>query len=111
MLLCPNHHTMIDDLRPDDFPVERLAAMRAAHLAASAGTAWCSDEQASAYAKDAILISGFSLTAIPVPVEGARTATAGAHIEIHASSGGSFGSAPAPSVSLDPNEDEVPPVE
>src|ERR1700687_2167778 len=31
ILLCPNHHTEVDDLRPDDFPPDVLFKMKADH--------------------------------------------------------------------------------
>lgn len=33
MLLCPTHHKLIDQLRPDDFPVDDLRRMKAKHEA------------------------------------------------------------------------------
>ncbi len=90
MLLCPNHHKLIDRLRPGDFPVERLTAMRARHLDHAASD-WCNVAEAEAFAVAAIS-SG------PVPVVLERSAAilgaariarpAGAHLEISGQGGG-----------------------
>jgi hypothetical protein len=95
MLLCPNHHTLIDDLRPDDFPVDRLVEMRARHLAASVGATWCSDQDAlMRYAIDAIIISGYSVPS-EVPVEEEHRASAEGHIEFGSGNAAASFSPPA----------------
>lgn len=99
MLLCPNHHTEIDDLRPDDFPPERLVAMRARHLAASSGgeIRWCTEKQAAAFATDAIAFflaaqgTAATVQAVPGRAKGAMAASA-ARVDVTA--GGTTGATP-----------------
>jgi len=54
MLLCPGHHVRIDDLLPDEHPVELLVEMRARHLSHVAAEPWCTDDEALRYSAFAI---------------------------------------------------------
>lgn len=45
MVLCPGCHKRVDDLEPDDHPVERLEEMRRRHLEHEAATPWATDNQ------------------------------------------------------------------
>lgn len=49
LLVCPNHHRLIDLLNPDDYTAERLRQIKATHEGRCAGT-WATDEQLSRYA-------------------------------------------------------------
>ena len=55
MLLCPNCHTRIDELEPDEHPVERLVAMKERHLEHHAFEPWASEEQLVRYTVMAVV--------------------------------------------------------
>jgi len=48
MLLCPRHHKLIDQLRPDDYPVAELRRMKAEHEA-RAEHDWATDDELTVY--------------------------------------------------------------
>jgi hypothetical protein len=54
ILLCPNHHHVIDALEPDTHTVELLLEMKQRHEARAEPTPWTSDEKLSAFATLAI---------------------------------------------------------
>lgn len=54
MLLCPKHHTLVDDLEPDAHSVERLQEMRANHLLHASEGLWCTHDDLSRFAAMAI---------------------------------------------------------
>jgi hypothetical protein len=54
MLLCPNHHTLIDSLDPDSYSVERLKEMKRRHLEHEAAKDWANNEALTFYARQAI---------------------------------------------------------
>jgi hypothetical protein len=49
MLLCPNHHTEIDDLDPDAYTVERLIKMKEDHESRG-NPVWAPEEQLESFA-------------------------------------------------------------
>jgi len=50
LLLCPNHHDLIDELEPDRFSVDDLLDMKRAHETRRADdTNWCTDELAEQF--------------------------------------------------------------
>jgi hypothetical protein len=51
MLLCPQHHKLVDRLRPDDFPPEVLLDMKERHLEHRAAQDWVSEEEAGRIAR------------------------------------------------------------
>lgn len=56
MLLCPKHHKLIDRLEPEEYPVDRLLEIRAAHLTHSPEKEWCTEAQAEQFAQLALAI-------------------------------------------------------
>jgi len=55
ILMCPNHHNLIDDLEPDRYSVDVLTEMKQrAELHGGAATAWADDEMLSRLARSAI---------------------------------------------------------
>ena len=54
MLLCPNHHTLIDSIDPDSYSVERLKEMKRRHLEHEAAKDWANNEALTFYARQAI---------------------------------------------------------
>jgi len=72
MLLCPKHHKIIDWLRPDDYPVEVLTAMKDRH-ANCFDTSECwppSDAELVAFARQAIedAVRSAAAQALEVPM-------------------------------------------
>lgn len=50
ILLCPNHHTLIDEVEPDQHPVERLKEMKQTHETRSLSRSeWASDDDLDRY--------------------------------------------------------------
>ena len=58
ILLCPTHHTVIDDTEPDRFTVDKLRRMKEAAAAANQplpdGTTWCDDNALEAISAAAL---------------------------------------------------------
>jgi hypothetical protein len=51
LLLCPNHHTVIDSLLPDDHPVEKLVEMKREHEEQSdTSQPWAPEEELTRFA-------------------------------------------------------------
>jgi hypothetical protein len=50
LLLCPNHHRMVDALDPDAYPVDRLLRMKELAHERCGGTRWASEEQYEEFA-------------------------------------------------------------
>lgn len=67
MLLCPDDHTLIDDLLPDEHPVERLQEMRAKHLSHAAEGWHPSEEDQVRFTIMVIEDSGYWVSSIPGP--------------------------------------------
>jgi hypothetical protein len=80
MLLCPKHHKLVDKLRPDEYPVDRLQGMKERHLEHEAESGWLSEEQAEQFA--AQLIAELSGTAVSVQAQ------AGSAVSFQAQAGG-----------------------
>lgn len=118
ILLCPNHHNLVDDLEPDAWPVERLLEMKARHEnGPGSGRHWATDQDYERFAVEAIRVTyavvnrGDQVTAAGtvgsahnagVAIEAAAE-TATVHVTAHDSGSGAEGSerieekpAPAP---------------
>jgi hypothetical protein len=55
ILLCPTHHSVIDETEPALFPPDKLFRMKArAESVRPMGSAWCSDEALDRYARAAL---------------------------------------------------------
>jgi hypothetical protein len=54
ILLCPNHHKLIDRLEPEAYPPERLRTMRDRHHRSFEGTEWASDSDLERFAALAV---------------------------------------------------------
>jgi hypothetical protein len=50
MLLCPNHHRLIDCLEPDQYPVSRLLEIKQRAEDRCGGAKWASDDELHRYA-------------------------------------------------------------
>jgi hypothetical protein len=59
MLVCPDHHALIDDLLPDEHTVERLVDMRARHLDHAAAIEWSDEAALSRFTILAFEVSGY----------------------------------------------------
>lgn len=100
LLLCPGCHTLIDELEPDAYPVERLQAMKERHLAHHGAHEWATEEQLVRYA--ALAIAEYHRYRTPAsPPLSTLTVTVGAQLEVvHAADGGidvvNVGDEPAP---------------
>lgn len=56
LLLCPNHHSLIDDLEPDRYTVEELAAMKDRAERHAPSAQWADDRSFERMARSAITI-------------------------------------------------------
>lgn len=61
MLLCPKSHRLVDRLRPQDWPVERLQKIKEDHEGRNVDVAygargWATDQQLARFARDALQI-------------------------------------------------------
>lgn len=64
LLLCPNHHDLIDELEPQRFSVDDLCDMKAAHERDRPGDRdWCSEEDSSAFVVKLALTNGYAILA------------------------------------------------
>jgi hypothetical protein len=54
LLLCPNHHALIDDLEPDRYTVELLEAMKARAEQHGGSTEWADEHDMDTMARSAI---------------------------------------------------------
>jgi len=82
ILMCPNHHVMIDDLEAERFTVEALLEMKAKALEANArrGTleSWATDAQLDCYVTLASVAMQRHYAGLEAPVSVDLTATAAA---------------------------------
>ena len=71
LLLCPNHHHLIDDLDPDRYPAEKLFAMKQRGLDASRGLPSWAEERVDGLVAAALLVYRRHLDPpdAPFPVE------------------------------------------
>ena len=72
MLLCPNHHKLIDDLEPDAYPVAMLVKMRDQHVERAQDACWRpSEAEQTAFAREAIedAVRAASMYTAPPTVE------------------------------------------
>jgi hypothetical protein len=60
MLLCPHHHTLIDEFEPGDHPVGKLQDMKELHVNHTAGAPWYTDADLDRFAVGALVNSGYS---------------------------------------------------
>jgi hypothetical protein len=64
LLLCPNHHELIDELEPERFSVNDLHDMKYAHESHRPGDReWCSDEQAEQFIMKLVVTHSLELLA------------------------------------------------
>lgn len=84
ILLCPNHHTEIDDVDPDRYPPEALYQMKATAESYPA-TLWCSEAVLTASANRLLTVMRWLDKAGPLPghveVQGATASAGGAFHE------------------------------
>lgn len=64
ILLCPNHHDLIDELEPQRWTVEDLCDMKAAHENRRPGDVdWCTDDDAGAFVAKLVKTHGYVVIA------------------------------------------------
>jgi hypothetical protein len=51
LLLCPNHHRLVDRLSPEAYSVEMLEEMKAGHEVHCRETQWANEEDLDRYAR------------------------------------------------------------
>ena len=78
LLLCPNHHDLIDELEPERFTVDDLMDMKHAHETGRPGDRdWCTDEMAEQFVAKLVLTLGLVLLPVGAePREPIRSGTA-----------------------------------
>lgn len=64
ILLCPNHHELIDELEPERWNVDDLLDMKAAHEGHRPGDReWCTDEAATTFVAKLAVTNGYVVLA------------------------------------------------
>ncbi len=87
MVVCPNHHRLIDLLDPEGHPVELLREMKEQHESSSIdGMNWATDEQLTRYA-----LACVAVTVEYLPLQNEHAVTRGANEEAKADDSASRG--------------------
>jgi hypothetical protein len=84
ILLCPNSHTLIDDLDPDAHPVELLQQMKREHeqrTMDSGADQWCSDGELTQFAVTILAVQFGAVVMEPQDHEAARRSSSAASAE------------------------------